>query len=86
MDESDKKWLRGVFLGWEQFRVTATGWQFGITTPFREVNNTKIPYAVKIGHIFNMLGYDVNIDEHMAEISQLEAEHNGNKTHQKHVL
>ncbi len=80
MDEADKKWLRGVFLGWEDFRVTATGWEFGITTPWKEVNNTKIPYAVKIGHLFNMLGYDVNIDEHMAEISKMEAEHNGNKT------
>ena len=80
MDESDKKWLRGVFLGWEQFRVTATGWEFGITTPWKEVNDTKIPYAVKIGHIFSMLGHRVNIDDHMAEISQLEAEHNANKT------
>ena len=79
MDESDKKWLRGVFLGWEQFRVTATGWEFGITTPWKEVNDTKIPYAVKIGHIFSMLGHRVNIDDHMAEISQLEAEHNANK-------
>ena len=47
---------------------------------FRTVNDTKIPFHIKIGQILNVLGYKVNIDDHMTTLAKMEKEINDNKT------
>ena len=80
LNNDDKRWLKEVMMKWDQWRVLHSGDEFGIDTMFRTVNDTKIPYHIKIDQILNVLGYDVNIDDHLESLAKLEKNFNDNKT------
>ena len=80
LNNDDKRWLKETVQKFDQWRVLHSGDEFGITTMFRTVNDTKIPFHIKIGQILNVLGYKVNIDDHMTTLAKMEKEINDNKT------